>query len=298
MNFCEAGQEADLSLAARAKINLHLAALGRRADGYTEIETIFQTVALSDYIRLRQRPAGIVIRCSDPSIPDGRGNLAYRAAAAFFDRSARLGGVDISIEKRIPVAAGLGGGSSDAAAVLKGLNMIHGLPLSSGELADLAGDLGSDVPFFLQGGTAVGKGRGEKLEPLPDLPPLAVVIIFPGVGISTAKAYGMLSRSGSRDCKEDLKIIVKHIEKGDIIGVKNHLRNDLEEGVLKAFPEVFDARLELGRTGADLAMMTGSGSACYGLYRSKERADEAARKLAADKRWMVFSTFFSGSEEE
>ncbi len=292
---------AGLVIEARAKVNLCLRALSRLADGYTEIITLFQSISLTDQVTLRGRGDGISLACDDPSLPTGPENLAYRAAALFFEQTGIPGGVDLHLAKRIPVAAGLGGGSSDAAAVLRGLNLLHGGLLPEDDLWNLAARLGSDVPFFLLGGTALGKGRGEILESLPDLPPLPLIIVWPGMGVSAADAYRMLPPlPSSRPVGDpltgegpELTIILRRLGKRDIPGAATYLVNDLEAGVLRAHPEVRAAREALAGTGAAAVMMTGSGSACHGLYGTEEEAQEAQRRLVLRPGWKLFRASFS-----
>ncbi len=192
-----------LRIAAPAKLNLHLEVLGRRADGFHALESIFQTIALHDVVELRLRSApGIALTCDDASLPVDQGNLAWRAAAAFLGR-APASGVAIALAKRIPHGAGLGGGSSDAAAVLRGLaRLLPGLWSADG-LAGLAAALGSDVPFFLIGGSAHGTGRGEILTALPDLPAQPVTVLMPDASLATPAVFKAMTEAerGPRDLR-------------------------------------------------------------------------------------------------
>jgi 4-diphosphocytidyl-2-C-methyl-D-erythritol kinase len=180
---------------APAKINLHLEVLGRREDGFHELETIFQTLTLADELTVELLPGapGIRLRCSDPTIPGDASNLAWRAAAAVLARRPQAGGVSITLEKRIPHGAGLGGGSSDAASVLLALNAQLPQPLQTVELAAIALDLGSDVPFFLTGSTAYATGRGEVLSPLPTLPATPVTVLMPDAYLPTPSVFKALT---------------------------------------------------------------------------------------------------------
>jgi 4-diphosphocytidyl-2-C-methyl-D-erythritol kinase len=182
---------------APAKINLYLEVLGRREDGFHALETIFQTLALADFIDLEVDPggAGIDLTCSDPSIPADASNLVWRAAAAVVARRPELGGIRLHLDKQIPHGAGLGGGSSDAATVLTVLNQHLTPPLSADTLAEIALQLGSDVPFFLLGGTAHATGRGEILTPLPALPPTPVTIVMPAAHLPTPQVFRALTAS-------------------------------------------------------------------------------------------------------
>lgn len=182
-----------LTLAAPAKTNLHLEVLGRRGDGFHELETVFQALELADRVTvaLAPGPDRVELRCDDPALPADRGNLAWRAAAAVLDRSPGLGTVSIALEKRIPHGAGLGGGSSDAATVLRALARLA--PAAARlDLAPIALSLGSDVPFFLLGGTAHALGRGERLTPLPDAPPVACTVLMPDAILPTPTVFAEL----------------------------------------------------------------------------------------------------------
>lgn len=181
-------------LAAPAKINLHLEILGRRSDGFHELETVFQTIELADRVRVEVcSEPHLVLKCDDPQIPTGSANLAWRAARGFLDRSGWHAGLQISLSKRIPAAAGLGGGSSDAAAVLRACQKLAPRPLLEAELAALALELGSDVPFFLLGGTVHALGRGERVTALPDLPDRALTLLHPGLPCPTPAVFQALT---------------------------------------------------------------------------------------------------------
>ena len=284
--------EPHLNILSRGKVNLLLRALGRRDDGYTEILTILQTISLADRLSISLTPSGIEVVCPHPDVPDGEGNLAHRAAVLFLSLTGKPGGARVRIEKYIPVSAGLGGGSSNAAAVLTGLNRLHGNPLSEGDLADLASRLGSDVPFFLNGGTALGKGRGEILETLPDLPEMPLVVVFPGRGMSAAEAYGLLHDDLTAG-EADISIVLKALEKGDLMSVLSQLTNDLEGPVFRKRPDIRRAGEALTESGAILSMMAGSGAACFGLFPGESEALAAASGLSRHVGWLVESARFS-----
>jgi 4-diphosphocytidyl-2-C-methyl-D-erythritol kinase len=260
---------------ALAKINLDLRVLGKRPDGYHELRTIFQTISLADRIELAFTPGRkTAIELDDPAaIPD---NLAVRAAHAALDAMRARGRVQIRLEKRIPMGAGLGGGSSDAAAILLALPVLAGGAIALPELCSIAQSLGSDVPFFLLGGTAVGIGRGTELFPLPDAPTRAGLLAAPAVHVSTGEAY---RRIGSRLTSAGLE--------NKIFNFQSHTwdlrnggaaRNDFEEVVFEEHRSLATLKRRLIRAGAEAAMMTGSGSAVFGLFHS---SGEASRALAA-----------------
>src|SRR5436190_3731376 len=197
-----------LTVLATAKINLDLRIVGRRPDGFHELRTIFQSLALHDVLTVRAARGPFRLEGSAPGVPLDRSNLVWRAAAAAWEAAGKRGpvqGVTIALEKRVPVAAGLGGGSSDAAAALMGVNRVLRLGLTAGDLHRVAAELGSDVPFFLVGGTALGLGRGEDLFPLPDVPPHHVVLARPPFGVNTADAYRWFSEAGQAELRPKTK---------------------------------------------------------------------------------------------
>jgi len=256
-----------------AKINLDLRVLGKRADGYHELRTIFQTISLSDTIDICFKPARITsIACEDTwSIP---GNLAARAAAMVMDTPGRRGRVEIRITKRIPMGAGLGGGSSDAAAILLALPALAGRRIELSKLREMAQELGSDVPFFLLGGTAVGIGRGTELFPMPDMPASAGLLITPDVHVSTAQAYRDLS---ARLTNETPKLSSFQ----DVVwNAGAPWQNDFESVVFEQHPELARVKKRLLRAGAPVALMTGSGSAILGLFPDRASLANAAKTLA------------------
>jgi len=234
-----------------AKINLRLKVLGKRADGYHEVDTILQSMDLCDEVTIALSNEDLRLH-APPHLPSGEGNLCYQAAQAFFARLGRVPGATLWLTKRIPVQAGLGGGSSNAAAVLLGLNQLHHNPLSTEELGLLAARLGSDVPFFLAGGTARARGRGEQLEALPDARQWWLRIIKPYAGLSTAEVYAAWRpHTGTREvCGDD------------------GYYNDLEQAAQELLPPLADIYQVLRLDGAKRVLLCGSGSAVCGFYAS------------------------------
>lgn len=263
---------------APAKVNLGLEVLRRREDGYHEICTLFQAVSIYDRIGLRRRRRGIALHC--PGVDcDTRENLAWKAADLLLSRRDARGGIEIDIRKGIPAGGGLGGGSSDAAAVLAGGCRLMGLRLSEEELVEAAASLGSDVPFFLRSGAAVGRGRGEVLEHLVDPPPdVAVLVYSPGVPVSTAEVYRRCRPRLTRRVSP-LTILLRHWEEGRPEGLGRAVFNDLEDTVLGVHPPLRAARDAIRGSGCTGAQVTGSGSCLFGIYPSRARADRAARQL-------------------
>jgi len=265
-----------------AKINLGLKVLGRRADGYHEIRTLMQSVDLADTLRFRAACRD-GLSCTDPSLSSGPDNLVQRARELF---GARFGGdsrpLHIHLEKRIPMGAGLGGGSADAAAALRGLNLLHGAPFSGAELRRMGASLGSDIPFLVEGGTALAGGRGERLTMLAWSAPVFYVLVFPGVSVSTAWAYARLD-PGLTSISPYLSFI-NSLESGGcvdceaLIGV---LENDFQPVVERAYPIVARMRSHLDLAGARASSMSGSGSTVYGIFDDRNAAFQAHQELQA-----------------
>lgn len=248
-----------------AKVNRSLVVLGKRPDGYHELDTVFQAVGLTDRLTF-ERSDLLTLRVDDPSIPSGPENLVLRAARALAEAVGLRPKAAITLEKRIPSGGGLGGGSSDAAVTLLGLSALWDLDLPLDLLSGLGARLGSDVPFFLHGGTARGLGRGERIEPLADLPPQAVVLVMPPFPVSTPAVFGRLEARawdglGADEASDDPD------------------RNDLEPAAEALFPALRDVRDALGRAGAARARLSGSGSTVFGLFPDVATAAEAARGL-------------------
>ena len=264
---------------ALAKINLDLRVLGLRPDGYHELRTIFQTVSLADTIDLAFTPGrGTRIDLADPlAIPD---NLAPRAARLVLEAGQVSGALEIRLGKRIPLGAGLGGGSSDAAAVLLALPVLAGCHLTLETLLALAEQLGSDVPFFLLGGRAAGIGRGTELFPLPDGRPMTGVLVAPGIHVSTAGAYRALSPRLTSESAQN-KIVSFQSQVWEVAGLGTGV-NDFETVVLKQHKALAELKRRLAKCGAVQAMMTGSGSAVYGLFSSAALAASALRTFGKE----------------
>jgi 4-diphosphocytidyl-2-C-methyl-D-erythritol kinase len=263
-------------LLAFAKINLDLRVLYRRPDNYHELRTIFQTISLADRIDVSFTPSRkTTIRMSgNVAIAD---NLMVRAAESCLDAMRVTGEVDFTLDKRIPMGAGLGGGSSDAAAVLIALPVLVGKTLELPALVRLAGELGSDVPFFLLGGSAVAVGRGTELYPLPDGPPRAGVVIAPGVHVSTADAYDRLSAELTSESQQN-KIVSFQSQAwrwGSGEGTPTSGENDFERVVFRQHPALKLIKRRLEKLGARPAMMSGSGSAVFGLFQGREQVHRA-----------------------
>jgi 4-diphosphocytidyl-2-C-methyl-D-erythritol kinase len=253
-----------------AKINLFLEVTGRRPDGYHDLESVMQLVDLCDEVRLTPRVEGIRVGVSGAKLPADRGNLAYRAAALLLETAGVPGGVEIELTKRIPIAAGLGGGSSNAAAVLAGVNRLYGLGKSSAFLQALGAELGSDVPFFLGGALALATGRGEVLTPLTPWEPRWLVIANPGIPIATAWVYGQLSSKLTK--WQGRSSIHPLIEDGRLPWPPVWAFNRLEDVVLPAHPEVRALRDLLAEGGGMPVLMSGSGASVFAATADAEGA--------------------------
>lgn len=272
---------APLSVQAFAKINLDLHILGLRADGYHEVRTVLQSLDLHDTLTFAARPGPFAIACTQPGVPVDARNLVWRAAQLLWSwrhgEGAALPGVAVTLEKRIPAEAGLGGGSSDAAATLVALSRWWDLDVDFATLARLGARLGADVPFFLGGGTALGAGKGDDVSPLSEPPPTPVVVVKPPFGVSTPDAYGWFDDDGrSRPVRT-----APHAVLPGWPAWAHDLRNDLEAPVARRFPQIRRTVRELTALGAVYAAMTGSGSAIFGLFGDQMVATAAHAALTA-----------------
>ncbi|SHG42722.1 4-diphosphocytidyl-2-C-methyl-D-erythritol kinase [Thermosyntropha lipolytica DSM 11003] len=256
---------------APAKVNLFLDIKGKRDDGYHEIQTVMHLIDLKDEIRISLRDEGIRVRCSEPFIPQGSENLAYKAAAIFSEKCGIRKGVEIYIDKKIPAGAGLGGGSSDAAAVLKGLNNLLACNVPHEELALWAAEIGSDVPFFIWERTALAEGRGELISPLKRENLLHMLLVKPDFSVSTPEAYRNFKKEEVK-MSRDLKAFLAAWENYDIISIAENMINVLEMPVIKLYPEIAGIKDDLKRAGALNALMSGSGSAVFGIFREEKEA--------------------------
>jgi 4-diphosphocytidyl-2-C-methyl-D-erythritol kinase len=267
-----------------AKLNVLLKVTGRRPDGYHELVSIMAPVGLYDRLELQMTSdKRIKVSCRGFSAPSNEENLVCRAARAFFAKTGIDDGVSIELTKNIPVAAGLGGGSSDAACVLKALNRNYAFPLTAEELAQLALALGADVPFFLVERPCIARGIGEILEPIENWPQLWYVIITPPIRVSTAWVYGRLNippaSSELELTNEAYQYIIINLKKRPL-GIGPILENDLERVTADRFPVIKRIKLLLAEAGADGALMSGSGPSVFGLFQSRDTALRAKAALA------------------
>lgn len=266
-----------------AKINLFLAVTGRREDGYHDLVTLMCPVSMADILWITPQPASIRVACDHPGVPQNEGNLAFQAAERYFKKAHIRAGVNIVIDKKIPPGSGLGGGSSNAATVLKVLNRQYGHPLPQAQLAEIATGLGADVPFFLFSGAAVARGIGERLTPYEGLSPMSAVLVYPGFGVSTAQVFGQLNLALTK-CGKKIKAFPL-IRKG--FDAAHHLCNDLETVTADLYPEISAVKRALMQQGASGALMSGSGSTVFGLFADPDHACRAARALSSHEPWQV-----------
>jgi len=265
-----------VKILARAKINWHLNVLYKRPDGFHELESIMQTLKLADVVEVKPA-AGLSLTCSDPAIPLGDGNLATRAAKAFCEHFKIEPNFSIHIEKNIPMAAGLAGGSSDGAAVLMALQALTGLGTGD-ELMAIAATIGSDVPYCLYGGTAICRGRGEKVEAFDSRFNRHVVLLRPGVEVTTAGVYGAYRPEKIR-FRGDTLALKDALAADDFAGVKANLTNDLASVTEAMHPIIPEIREKFMALGAEAALMSGSGPTVFALFKEKAAAENAAAAL-------------------
>jgi len=266
------------------KVNLVLNILGKRPDGFHELETLMHPVPLHDRLVFERSGASLQLSCSEPSLPTDSRNLVVRAAAAFLEKAGIKDGIRLHLEKRIPMAAGLGGGSGNAATTLLGLNELFGAPLSAGQLHEIAATLGSDIPFFLQDRPALATGRGEQVEALESFPVLngcCWILIHPGFGIATAWAYRELARfpEARQGRPGRAARLAELLAAGDLGGACGQLYNSLEAPALDKYPILGLYQEFLRENGAAGALMSGSGSTTLGLVRDTETANSILEKF-------------------
>ena len=261
-----------MKIKAYAKINLMLNIIGKRPDGYHDVDMIMQTIGLCDVIDVEKRMNSIEITGTG-HIPYDETNLAYKAAKLFLDITGIRTGVKIHIQKNIPVCAGMAGGSTDAAAVLKAMNLLFGKPLSSKVLSRISARLGADVPYCLRGKTARATGIGEVISPIAPLGKMTVVVVKPPVSVSTPAAYGSLNYSEL--LHPDTEEAVRAIEADDMKKLFSLMGNSFEKSIFSMFPEIGEIKSDMLSMGASASLMSGSGSAVFGIFEDDTKAKEA-----------------------
>ncbi len=278
----------EITLMTPAKINLSIDVTGRLENGYHTVEMIMQSIDLCDTVIVEKRQRGISISCSERYVPRDQRNIAWQAAEAFFSMSPEKGGAHITLQKRIPVAAGLAGGSTNAAGVLKALNMLYGKPFNIAGLIQISRKLGADVAFCLRGGTQLARGIGDDLTPLPDLKGVYVVLVKPPFPVSTPWVYKNLKLDDLGE-RPDTEGIMSAIEARNIGFIASHMRNVLESVTVKAHPELSDLMNKLLEYGAIGSRMSGSGPTVFGLFDDLERASFAKKELLKDYQQVFLS---------
>jgi len=267
-----------------AKINLFLKITGKRPDGYHDLITLMCCIDLYDTISIAFNTKKISVICNNPKIPEDKTNIAHSAATLFLKSLNKQECVEICITKNIPVGAGLGGGSSNAASVLLGLNHYYGSPFSQEELMSMGQSIGADVPFFIFKKPAIASGIGENLEAYEGLTPYKILLIYPGFSVSTTKVYNNFNL-GLTKIKKKHNF---HLSKNQEFNIKYHLYNDLEKVTASWYPDIIAVKEALLRHGARGALMTGSGPTIFGLFSNTEKAQSANYSLSKNKKWQLF----------
>ncbi len=281
----------EIELKALAKINLALDVLGRRENGYHDVKMVMQTIYLYDDVKLEIREeAGIVLESNLIFLPTDERNIAYKAAKLLMDEFRVKQGVKITLKKRIPVAAGLAGGSANAAAVLWGVNRLFHLRLSNKELMDRGEILGADVPYCIMRGTVLAEGIGEILTPLNSIPKCYIVIAKPAAHVSTKEVYEKLDAVEIHQ-HPDIAGMLEAIEKNDLMGIANKLGNVLEEVTITDYPVIEEIKDVMKEHGALNAMMSGSGPTVFGIFTDKDAGQRAIRHL--NERGIVKQVFLT-----
>ncbi len=272
-----------VTLQAYAKINLGLDVLRKRPDGYHEVKMIMQSISLADTLELKKIPEGTIrlingAERDNPEVPMDKTNLIYRAIDLIKQKYAISEGIEATLTKRIPVAAGMAGGSTDAAAALKGMNQLFALGLSEQELCELGVTLGADIPYCIMGGTALSEGIGERLTPLPPMPECWILIAKPPICVSTGFVYGNL-KANELTVHPDIDGMTEAIKHNDLHGITSRLGNVLETVTIPAHPEIAVIKDRMLDYGAMQALMSGSGPTVFGIFAEEEQAAEAGTAI-------------------
>ena len=276
-----------ISLKAHAKVNLFLEILGKRDDGYHEIETIMQEISLADNLQFEEIQEGIKLECNNKNIPINQDNLVCKAANLILKECGIKKGVLINLEKNIPVGAGLGGGSSDAAATLKALNSLWKVGLNDGELIEFAAKIGSDIPFFINGKTSLCSGRGEVISPVKVRDRMDYLILFPRVHISTETIYKNLKIDLTKK-RKDVSFFLDALKYSEVVGISKLLFNRLEEVIFATYPDLLQVKSALESFDFCGLSISGSGSAFFGLCNDRHQAEVIKSKVESSGMGNVF----------
>ena len=277
-----------IKILAPAKVNFYLQVVGKRPDGYHDLVSVMQALELADLVSIKRTGPGITLTCDSQEVPSGEANIAYRAAESVIREAGLDQGVEIRIEKRIPVAAGLGGGSSDAAAALRGMDLLFGLGIPAERLREMGRALGADVPFFLSWPSARAEGVGERLTELPPPAETWLVLVNPGFGVSTKWVYESLNL-GLTNSIDDITLPQFRGPAYDAGLLVSYLRNDLERVTAGRYPQIEEIKRRLVEEGALGAMMSGSGPTTFGIFSLRTEAERAAQRLHGHG-WRVIVT--------
>jgi len=285
-----------INLKARAKINLSLDVLRRREDGYHDVAMIMQQIDLYDKVTLEKTDGGIMLETDCYYLPVDRRNIAYLAAEKMIEKYAIDGGVKIALEKKIPVAAGLAGGSTDAAAVIKGMNKLYDLNLSMDEMMKLGVTIGADVPFCIKGGAAFAEGIGEKLRDIKGLENVWILLSKPAVSVSTKDVYGGL-KVDEIPVHPDNEQMIQWIEDGDVHNVSENLVNVLENVTMALHPSIRDIKDKMKVYGASGVLMSGSGPTVFGIFYDHKRASKAVKNMKKYYKQSYLVRTYNGGKE-
>lgn len=277
-----------IEMKARAKINLSLDVLGKRADGYHDLEMIMQTIELHDKVTIVETDCGIEVLCDHKWVPSGNENIAYKAAELVINELEIKKGLRISIDKKIPVAAGLAGGSSDAAAVLKGMNKLLSLNLTDSDLMKMGKLIGADVPYCIKGGTMLAEGIGERLTELPLLDNIDIVLVKPKIGVSTPWVFKNLNLD-IIDKRPNTNLLIEAINNKNLKILAKNMENVLETVTVSKYSIIDEIKLKMLELGAIGSMMSGSGPTVFGIFENSAYAQNAFNKII-DDRWDCFLT--------
>lgn len=275
-----------------AKINLGLDVVRRLPNGYHEVRMIMQTVGICDVLTFRKAASGIQLVVDNEELPTDGNNLICKAAKLLLESAGIEGGVSITLEKHIPIAAGMAGGSTDAAATLLGINELYEIGYDVDKLKELGVKIGADVPYCIQGGTALAEGIGEVLSPLPTPPTCHLVIAKPDINVSTKFVYENL-RANELESHPDIDGMIEGLEKGDLKAITDRLANVLETVTVPAYPIIDEIKQTMLDAGAEGALMSGSGPTVFGIFTELEKAKQAAKRIKdAELAKQVFVTAF------
>ncbi len=285
-----------IEMKAHAKINLSLDILGKLENGYHEVEMIMQQVTLHDTIKITKQEKGITIGCDCMYIPNNKKNITYKIAEDVLNRFNINTGVHIEIIKLIPVAAGLAGGSADAAAVIKGLNELFDLEMTKEDMKDISVKHGADIPFCIEGGAAVARGIGEKLEVIKGLSNVWIVLFKPSIGVSTQEIYRRLDIN-KIERHPDTKLLVDALSRGDNRELAKNMYNVLEEVTIKKYPLIIDIEKKMREYGAIGTMMSGSGPTVFGIFKNHKIAESAYKNLKLKSKQVFLVKSYDGGKE-